>query len=331
VTNGSVEKKGMNARWLVFLLVLAAAWAHPCAAQPYPSRVIELVSPTGPGGGSDLVARAVAEIVAKDRLLPQAIVIQNRAGGGGAVGQTYVAGKRGDPYTLLLAGTSLLTVPIRTGLEVGLDKFQPLGMIGVDLNSLAVREDSPYRSARDFLNAARAAPKSINIAITFPGGTAHNLMHQLEKLTGARFNVVSFKSGAEAVTAVLGGHVHATAENLGEIMPHVETKKLRLLGVPAGKRLAGLPDVPTLKEQGYDAQSGAFRGFVAPAGIPRDAVAVLESTLAKVHKHPAWRDYMARNMYEDVYMNADEFGRYLAARQADTNQFLTEIGLALKK
>jgi tripartite-type tricarboxylate transporter receptor subunit TctC len=222
-------------------------------------------------------------------------------------------------------------VPIRTGLDVGLDKFQPLGMIGVDLNSLAVREDSPYRSARDFLNAARAAPKSINIAITFPGGTAHNLMHQLEKLTGARFNVVSFKSGAEAVTAVLGGHVHATAENLGEIMPHVETKKLRLLGVPAAKRLAGLPDVPTLKEQGYDAQSGAFRGFVAPAGIPRDAVAVLESTLAKVHKHPAWREYMARNMYEDVYMNADEFGRYLAARQADTNQFLTEIGLALKK
>lgn len=315
---------------VLLLLMLLTAWVHDCRAQPYPSRPVELVSPTGPGGGSDLVARAVADIVAKEKLLPQVMVVQNRAGGG-AVGQVYVAGKRGDPYTILLAGTSLLTVPIRTGLEVGLDKFQPLGMIGVDLNSLAVREDSPYRSVKDFVAAARASPKSINIAITFPGGTAHSLMHRLEQLSGAKFNTVSFKSGTDAVAAVLGGHVHATAENLGEVMPHVETKKLRLLGVPAQRRLSGLPAVPTLKEQGYDMHYGAFRGFAAPAGIPRDAATVLEDVFAKVHKSAAWRDYMARSMYEDLYMNADEFAQYLAARQGEMNKFLTEMGLALKK
>lgn len=314
---------------LLFVSVLA--WALPCAAQTYPSRPIELISPTGAGGGSDLVARTVADIVAKEKLLPQPFVVMNRPGGGGAIGQQYAAGKRGDPYTVLVAGTSLLTVPVRTGLDVGLDKFQPLGMIGVDLNSLAVREDSPYRTLKDFLAAAKAKPKSINIAITFPGGTAHSLMYRLEQLSGARFNTVSFKSGTDAVTAVLGGHVHATAENLGEVMPHVETKKLRLLGVPAMKRPVGLPDVPTLKEQGYDLQAGAYRSFVAPAGIPRDAVVVLEAVFAKVHKSPAWRDYMARNMYEDLYMNADEFTRWLVSQQAETTRFLTEMGLALKK
>jgi putative tricarboxylic transport membrane protein len=315
--------------WIV--LFLLAAGSYPCAAQTFPSKPIELISPTGAGGGSDLVARMVADIVAKEKLLPQPMVVVNKPGGGGAIGVTYAAGKRGDPYTIVLAATTLVTVPLRTGLDVGLDKFQPLAAIGLDLNSLAVREDSPYRTVKDLVAAARANPKSINIAITFPGGSAHGLMYRLEKLAGVKFNTVSFKSGTDAVTAVLGGHVHATAENLGEVMPHVETKKLRLLGVPAGKRPAGLPDVPTLKEQGFDVQAGGLRGFAAPAGIPRDAVKVLENVFAKVHKSVAWRDYMARNMYEDVYMNAEELGRYLAAQKVELTQFMTEMGLVLKK
>ena len=125
--------------------------------------------------------------------------------------------------------------------------------------------------------------------------------------------------------------MHATAENLGEIIPHVETKKMRLLGIPASKRLTGLPDIPTMKEQGYDLHFGGFRGFAAPAGIPSDTVAVLEAVFAKVHKSAAWRDYMARNMYEDIYMNANEFTQFLAARQGEMTKFLTEMGLTLKK
>ena len=313
---------------LLFLVGLIAASA---AAQSYPVKPIEMISPTGAGGGSDLVARMVAEIIAKEKLLPQPIIVQNRPGGGGAVGQTYAASKRADPYTILLAGTSLITVPLRTGLDVVMDKFQALGMIGLDLNSLAVREDSPFRTVKDLVAAAKAKPKTINVAITFPGGSAHQLIFRLEQLSGAKFNTVSFKSGADAVTAVLGGHVHLTAENLGEVMPHVETKKLRLLGVPAMKRPAGLPNVPTLKEQGCEVHAGGFRCFVAPAGIPREVVALWDATLAKVHKSPTWKEYMARNMYEDVYMNSDEMTRWLVSQQAEITRFLTEMGLVVKK
>src|SRR5688572_27131213 len=204
------------------LLVLMSLIAAPAAAQSYPNKPIEMISPTGAGGGSDLVARTVAEIIAKEKLLSQPVIIQNRPGGGGAVGQTYAASKKGDPYVILVAGTSLITVPLRTGLDVGLDKFQPLGLIGLDLNSLAVRDDAPYRTVKDLVAAAKANPKTINIAITFPGGSAHGMVHRLEQLSGVKFNTVSFKSGTDAVTAVLGGHVHATAENLGEVAPHVE-------------------------------------------------------------------------------------------------------------
>jgi putative tricarboxylic transport membrane protein len=323
----------MQIRWPLLALScwLIAASAAPSCAQSYPSRPIELVSATGAGGGSDLVCRTVADIIGKEKLLPQQVFVVNKPGGGGAVGQTYVASRRGDPYIFLQAATNLVSVPIRTGLDIGVNKFQTLGAIGFDLNSIAVAENSPYRTLKDLLAAARDKPKTISVGTTSPGGGAHSMMYQLEKRSGARFNIVSFKSGAESVTAVMGGHIHATAENLGEVMAQVELKKLRLLGVPSANRLAGLPNAPTLKEQGFDIHAGALRAFVAPAGIPRDAAKVLEDTLAKVHKSAPWREYMARNMYEDVYMNAEELSNWLASQQVEMTQFLTEIGLALKK
>ena len=158
------------------LVSLGCLVAAAAAAQPYPAKPIEMVSPTSAGGGSDLVARMVADIIGKEKLLSQPVIIQNRAGGGGAVGQTYAASKRGDPYVIFLAGAGLITVPLRTGLDVGLDKFQALGVIGLDLNSLAVRDDSPYRTVKDLVAAAKAKPKTINVAITFPGGSAHQLI-----------------------------------------------------------------------------------------------------------------------------------------------------------
>jgi putative tricarboxylic transport membrane protein len=316
---------------LALLYGLIAWWVTSSSAQSYPSRPIELVSSTGAGGGSDLVCRTVAEIIAKEKLLPQQVFVVNKPGGGGAVGQTYVAARRGDPYIFMLASTNLVAAPIRTGLDIGVDKFQTLGAIGFDTNAISVAENSPYRTLKDLLAAARDKPKTISVGTTSPGGGAHSMMHRLEKLSGARFNIVSFKSGAETVTAVMGGHIQVTAENLGEVLGQVELKKLRLLGIPSTKRIAGLPNVPTLKEQGFDVQAGALRAFVAPAGIPREAAKVLEDTLAKVHKSAAWREYMARNMYEDVYMNGEEFSKWLAAQHVEMTQFLTETGLALKK
>jgi len=318
-------------QWLALSCWFISVSIATSLAQTYPSKPIELVSPTGAGGGSDLVARMVADIIAKEKLLPQPVIVQNKPGGGGAVGQNYVASRRGDPYVFIQTAIGLVSVPLRTGLDVGIDKFTPLGAIGFDLNSIAVAQNSPYRTLKELLDAAREKPKTISVGITFPGGSAHGMMFRLEKLSGARFNLVSFKSGTESVTAVMGGHIQATAENLGEVMSQVEQKTVRLLGVPAANRVAGLPNVPTLKEQGYDIHAGGLRGFVAPAGIPREAAKVLEDTLAKVHKSAAWRDYMARNMYEDVYMNAEQMSKWLAAQQTEMTQFLTEIGLVTKK
>jgi len=209
---------------LFALWLVAMSWAAPAPGQSYPSKPIELVSSTGAGGGSDLVCRLVAEIIGKERLLPQPVYVVNKPGGGGAIGQTYVSARRGDPYIFMLAATNLVAAPIRTGLDIGVDKFQPLGAIGFDLNAISVAEGSPYRTLKDLIAAAREKPGTISVGTTSPGGGAHAMMHRLQKLTGARFNIVSFKSGAETVTAVMGGHLHVTAENLGEVLQPVEAR-----------------------------------------------------------------------------------------------------------
>lgn len=298
------------------------------AGQAYPVKPVELVVHTGAGGGGDLFARAVAEIITREKLLPQPLVISNKGGGGGAIAFNYVAGKRGDPYTLAaVPSTVLLTAPLRSGLDIGLDKFTPLASFGLDLNALTVRADAPYATLADFVEAAKRDPGSIVIAFGSIGGTAHYLAYQLEKATGARFKTVSMK-GAQAVLSVLGGHVHATTENLSEVMAHVEAKKLRVLGVPSGQRLAFAPDIPTLREQGFDILSGVRRGFAAPAGIPKDAAAVLETMLEKAHQSAGWKDFATRNLIENTYLNGAAFSRYLVERRPHMVQFMKDAGLA---
>jgi putative tricarboxylic transport membrane protein len=156
-------------------------------------------------------------------------------------------------------------------------------------------------------------------------------VYTLERLTGARFNTVVMKSGAEALTAAMGGHVQWNTGQLSDAMPHVQAGKMRLLAVASNQRIAQIKDVPTMKEQGLDMHVAAGRGFSAPAGIPADAAAFLENVFANVYKSAGWQEYMARNLMEPTYMNGADYGRYLAARQPEFTRFIADVGLAGKK
>jgi putative tricarboxylic transport membrane protein len=321
----------------VKLLLLACAisigaYAPRAFPQVFPTKPIELVVHTGPGGGADIFARQVAEIFRREKLLPQPFVVANRTGGGGAIAMTYAAGKRGDPYVVLTTAVSLmLAVPIRSGLDVGTDKFHPLVLMGYDLNGISVRADSPYKTLKDLLEAARANPKSINVALGSVGGASHYLPFMLEKLAGVRLNLVSMKSGAEAITGVLGGHLQVTSEQLSEMVSYIESGQMRVLAVAATKRLPTLPNVPTLRELGFDLHVGAGRGFYSPAAIPAAAAAVLESAFEQAYKSVHWQDYMQRNYYEPLYMNHAMVMKHLQEQQPRIAQYIQELGLATRK
>ncbi len=313
------------------LPVLALAAAAGASAQPFPSRPVEFIVHTTAGGGTDVFARAVSEMITRDRLLPQPITVVNRAGGGGAVAYTYIKSKRGDPHTVLTVATgSLLTNASRPDLELSLDTYTPLAFFVLDPQTIAVPAGSKYATFKDLVEAGRREPDAIACAVASAGGTGRLLLYQIERVTGAKFKFVAFKSGADAALAVLGGHVPFTTENLSEMYSQVEAKKMRVLAVTGDKRMTVLPDVPTLKELGYPIVVGTGRGFAMPAGVPKEAAAAMEAVLRQVHASAAWKEFAARNMYEDAYMGSAEFAQYLVRRREEMQGFLTHIGLGQK-
>lgn len=314
----------------LFALALALA-AGPAPAQSYPSRTVEFVVHVNPGGGTDVFARLVTEIMARDKLVSQPLVVLNRTGGAGVVAFTYAKSKRGDPHTVLTIATgSFLTAAARSDLDLGLEHFTPIAFFARDPQGIMVAADSKYKTIKDLLDDAKPQPDTIVCAVTSATGTGRMTLWKLEKETGARFKFVTFKAGSEAVVAVLGGHVPFTTENVSEAWAHIEAKKMRVLAVTTEQRMPALPDVPTLTELGYKVQIGTGRGFVMPGGVPKESAAAMEALLEKVHKSARWREYAVNNLYEDRWMGSAEFAQYLAQQRTAQREFVDAIGLGKK-
>lgn len=311
--------------------VLATLVSSLTFTQSYPTRPIELVVHTSAGSGTDVVARALAEIVRREQLLPQPFVVVNRVGGAGMLAYTYFKTKRGDPYSVLTVSPTLLAMAHRPDVNISLDNYTPLALFAIDPQTIMVPADSPFATFKELVDTARRQPDSLVAATTSVQGTGRLVLYLIEKaVPGAKFKFVTFKGGGEAVTSVAGGHTHFTTENLSEGLGLVEAKKLRVLAVTADRRLPHIPDVPTLQELGYAVQAGTIRGFTFAAGVPKEAVATMEAALERAHKTPAWKEHAARNMYLDIYMGSAEFSQFLAKRLAEARGFYNDIGLGAK-
>lgn len=323
-----------KSRSLFALLLGGLAAAGVCAtaaAQSYPSRPIELVVPTSAGSGTDIYARALAEIVRKEKLLPQQFVIQNRTGGGSVIAYNYFKTKKGDPHVMLAATGTIVIMAVRPDVNIPLEHYTPIANFAIDPQAIMVGGDSPYHTLKDLVEAARKQPDTIVCAITNPLGSGRLVVHLMEKAApGAKFKFITFKGGGEAVTAVAGGHAHFTTENLSEGLGLLEAKKLRVLGVTAQKRLTNLPELPTATEAGYRIEAGTIRGFVMPPDIPKQAAAVMEAALEKAYKTQAWRDHARRNYYEDRYLGSADYAKFLQERMVEYREFFAEVGATVK-
>ncbi|HWI13020.1 MAG TPA: tripartite tricarboxylate transporter substrate binding protein [Burkholderiales bacterium] len=319
--------------WVALLTGCTLAAGHVAAnAQAFPTKPIELVVHTSPGGGTDVFARAVADVITKERLLPQPVTVSNRSGGSGAVAYNYIKSKRGDPHVVLtVASGTFLTAAARPEQGYGLEHFTPLAFMAMDAQAVAVQAESKFATVQDLIEAGKREPNQIAASVASATGTGRLLLFLLERETGAKFKFVPFKSGADAAMSVLGGHVPFTTENLSEMFPQVEAKKMRVLAVTGEKRLAAVPDTPTLKELGYKIVVGTGRGFALPAGVPKEALAVMEGVMQRVHASPLWRDFAARMMYEDTYMSSAEFAQHLQVKRAEMVEFLHAVGLMQQK
>ena len=301
------------------------------SAQAYPSKTVEFIVHVNPGGGTDVFARLIQEIITREKLVTQPMIVASKTGGAGTVAFNYVKGKKGDPHTILTIATgSFVTAISRTDLDLGLDHFTPLAFFARDPQGVIVPADSKYKTFKDLVDDAKKQPEAIVCAVTSATGTGRQTLWRIERETGAKFKFVTFKAGSEAVLSVLGGHVPFTTENVSEAWAHIEAKKMRVLAVTTQQRMPALPDVPTLTEIGYKVEIGTGRGFGMPAGVPKEAVATMEGILRKAHQSPLWQDYSKKNMYEDRWMGAAEFAKYLAEQRGVQKEFIDSIGLSKK-
>ena len=321
-----VNRKRLHRMACAALALLAAS--SVVSAQTYPSKQIEFVVQTSPGSGTDVFGRGVTDMLVREKLITQSIVVNNRVGGAGGVAYNCIKSKRGDPYVVLCTATNgVLLAAARPELNLGLENYTFLSFMAHDPQVIAVHSDLKVKTFKDLLDAGKREPNTLSMAMSSTLGVGRQLLYLMDKEAGAKFKLVVFKGGGEATTAAAGGHVSFTAENLSEMAGHVQGGKLRVIAVTGEKRMPALPDTPTLVELGHPSMVlTTGRGFSMPAAVPKEAAATMEAILRKLHQTKAWKEFAARNMYEEKYLTSAELTDYMQKRLVEQREFLAAIG-----
>jgi putative tricarboxylic transport membrane protein len=292
---------------------------RPVAAQTAwkPTKDVDFVIPFAVGGGADLLARVLHKILVEEKLVPVPVVLNNRPGGGGAAGIGYVsASRRADPHTIVLVNGTTQITPILNPAAKTLSEVRPVMNVMLDDFLFFVRGDAPWKTAAEFVADAKTKPTKTYAFAT--GGTTDVMaITVFSKATGAEYNIVNFNSGGEALTQLLGGHVHACMGNPLEFMGHLQSKAVRALGVFRDTRFDALPDVPTMKEQGIVTPAfQMWRGVAMPKGAPDDAARYWEEIIAKVVATPAFKAYIKDNIASEAPIGGEAFAKFLVDQEA---------------
>jgi tripartite-type tricarboxylate transporter receptor subunit TctC len=301
-----------RAWWLALLGVLVAT--GPVTAQePFPSRPLQIVVPFPPGGVADLHARPLAP--ALERILKQPVAVVNKSGAAGAVGMQFAATSKPDGYTLLLALSSISIIPEVDRLfgrppAYTRDQLVPIALLSADPTVLVVKASSPWKSVADLVADAKQRPGAITFSSSGVYGTLHMAMELFSHAAGIKLRHVPYAGGGPAVTALLGGHVDALASGPSVVIPHLKAGTLRVLAGWGDKRLAALPDAPTLKELGYQAEFYIWAGLFAPKGTPAPVMRVLRDAARQAVADAEFKGAMAKLETPILYLDAEGFQKF---------------------
>jgi tripartite-type tricarboxylate transporter receptor subunit TctC len=306
---------------VAFAVVGAAGVAS--AQAPYPERGLTLIVPYGAGGGTDITARLLAKDV--EAVLGKPVTVENRAGGGGWVGWGALAAARPDGYTL-----GYLNVPSmyagyldrQYNRKETLESFTPLMNHVIDYNVWAVKPDSPFKTMKDVIDAAKKSPERITVAAYGAGGDDHIAILALEAETGAKFVTVHHRSTADGKTQVLGGHVQVLGANVSEVAQEVKGGQLRLLGVMSPQRSRFFPDAPILKEQGFNQVWSVSRGIAGPAGLPANVEATLTAALERTLMSREHQQKAEQLSLEPLVIKGADYRKFLKDNEQSTKKLM---------
>jgi tripartite-type tricarboxylate transporter receptor subunit TctC len=318
-------------------LLLAILLALPAAAQAqdsYPSKPITMVNPFPPGGVVDVVGRPLAIMLEKS--LKQPVVMVNKTGAGGAVGFAYAAKAPADGYTILMGLSSISIFPVSERVNgktppYELKDFAPIALVTADPTVLVVRTDGPYKTLKDFVDAAKANPGKINYSSSGVYGTLHVAMEIFANAAGIKLFHVPYQGGGPAVTALLGGQVEALASGPAAAISQIKGGKMRALASWSTERLTLLPEIPTFKELGYDAEFYIWSGVFMPAGTPAPILARMRAAVKEAATSAEFRAAMEKVSTPVAYLDAPEFQKYWDRDAARLKVAVEKIGRVEEK
>lgn len=292
-----------------------------------PARPVELVVQAAAGGGSDIFARKIGDVLTKEKLVSQPISVVNKSGGSGAVAYNYMLQKKGDPHFLATVTLSYLTTPLQEKPGYTYTDFSNLVTLAVDDFIAVVAADSKYQSLGDLITAAKAKPKEIKVGGTQLGSSDSIIPALIEQAAGVQFNYVVFGSGALANAALLGGTVDWVASNPSEAKALIDGKKLRAVAAFSPDPLKGYESVKTAKAQGIDVVWEQFRGVIAPGGLTPEQKAYWIKALTDMTKSADWSKYLEDNTLRPLVKSGADAEKYVEATNATTKTVLTKLGL----
>ncbi|NYT25083.1 tripartite tricarboxylate transporter substrate binding protein [Alcaligenaceae bacterium] len=313
-----------NARVLGAVIGVAGALAFGAAAHgAYPDRPINMVVNFGPGGVTDLMARALASGMEKD--LGATIVVQNRPGALGTLGPAHVAKQPADGYTLAIVSASVVTTtPHLMDVSVKPEDLVHVAGFGKNRYGIAVHADSEFKTISDLVEAAKGGE---SVFFGSPSTPNSLIFFDLGRKTGGKFELISYKAGPEASLALLGRQVAVIAANPPDILSHLEAGKLRLLASGSAERWREYPDVPTLREAGYDVSVEAWAGVAVPAGTPSEVVQRLQQSIERALRMPEVQEKIRQVGADPQFMAGAEYTQYLLDEREKTGEIIKEAGI----
>ena len=304
----------------------------PLAAQDYPLRPVRLIVPFPPGGGNDIVARAVAQELGKS--LGQQFVVDNRAGAGGAIGAELAARSPADGYTLFLGGVGSHVVNPSLHAKLPYDPirdFAPVTLIASAPSVLVVTPSLQAASLSELTALAKAHPGKLNYASNGNGSSAQLAAVLYESMAGVRMVHVPYKGVAQALVELMSGEVQVMFGTLVAILPHIKAGRVRALALTGRNRSALLPEVPTLAEAGLPGyEAGSWYGILAPSGTPAAVVTRLNAEINSAIRQPEVRERLAAEGAEVVGGTPEQFATHISAELARTKNLVRESGLRVE-
>lgn len=317
-------------RILDALIVLAGAvlgFMPAVGATAYPEQPINMIVAYAPGGGTDLVARAIAPFIEKYLGEGARVLVVNRPGASGEIGFTAIASAAPDGYTIGWINTpSLLTVPIERKTTFTWQSFDLLGNIVDDPDNFSVHSDSPFKNLADLAAYAKANPNAVSVGTTGTGSDDHLAMLLFQKFAGVKMNHIPFKGASEVRTALAGKQIMVAAINVGEALQYAKGgTPMRNLGQMSMTRTTLAPDLPTFKEQGYNIELASLRGMAAPKGLPPAIRERLVKAVERAVTDPAFQAQAARFFAPLRYLPPPKYEIELRAADAQFRQLWNEI------